>query len=481
MNWDFGRCIHLPMRVRLAPAMLALSVLLLSTAPVQRAAAAPGDAVADRVFGQGGSFTTNDCNKGGISASSLCVPWGVAVDAGGNLYVADWSNKRVLEYDSPLTTDTVADRVFGQPDFTTSTCNYPDGGASASNLCAPAGVATDASGNVYVSECGVDSNNRVLEYNSPLTTDMVADRVFGQPDFTSSTCNTGGGVSASTLCYPASVAVDAAGNLFVDDNVNQRALEYDSPLTTDTVADRVFGQGGSFTTSNCNKGGISASSLCYPVAVGVDGAGHLYVADDNGGGRLLEYDSPLTTDTVADRVFGQAGSFTTQDCNKGGISASSLCLADGVAVDGRAHLYVADFNNNRVLEYDSPLTADTVADRVFGQPDFTTSTCNYPDGGVSASSLCEPRGVAVDAAGNLYVADWNNNRVLEYDTPLGAPVGGIAELPALAGASPEEAGAPGDESGWSAGGYAALTSGVAAAAVAIAAGAWYARRRSHKA
>ena len=77
------------------------------------------------VFGQGGSFISNTANKGGEpSAKNLNSPWGVAVDANGNLYVADASNNRVLEYTTPLTLtstpgsgDTTADIVFGQGDF----------------------------------------------------------------------------------------------------------------------------------------------------------------------------------------------------------------------------------------------------------------------------------------------------------------------------------------------------------------------------
>jgi hypothetical protein len=147
-------------------------------------------------------------------------------------------------------------------------------------------------------------------------------------------------------------------------------------------------------------------------------------------------------------------------------------------VDGAGNLYVADVGNSRVLEYDSPLTTDTVADRVFGQAgSFTTGDCNK-GGVVSASTLCEGGWVSADIAGNLYVSDRANSRVVEYDAPVASPaVGGIAELPSLAGASPEEAGAPGNQSGWSAGGYGALAGGLAAGAVAIAAGGWYLRRR----
>jgi sugar lactone lactonase YvrE len=300
-----------------AVAVVPLAVLAVMLLLQGSASAISGDTVADRVFGQGGSFTSGTCNLGGNSASSLCIPYGgAAVDAAGRLYIVDQGNHRVLENDSPLTSS-VADRVFGQGgSFTSGTCN--NGGVSASSLCNPLDVAVDAAGRLYVVD---DSNSRVLEYDSPLTS-SVANRVFGQGgSFTASTCNNGG-VSASSLCYPAGVAVDATGRLYVADNDNNRVLEYDSPLTS-SVANRVFGQGGSFTSGTCNLGGISASSLCVPIGAAVDAAGNVYVADYFNM-RVLEYNQPLATDTVADQVFGQGGSFTSSTCNLGGISASSV-------------------------------------------------------------------------------------------------------------------------------------------------------------
>jgi len=130
-------------------------------------------------------------------------------------------------------------------------------------------------------------------------------------------------------------------------------LEYDIPLATDTVADRVFGQGGSFTSSTCNLGGISAGSLCEPHGVALDAAANLYIADGDNH-RVLEYNTPLTTDTVADRVFGQGGSFTSGSCNSGGIGAGSLCFPIDVDTDGAGNLYVADGHTGRVFRFRAP-------------------------------------------------------------------------------------------------------------------------------
>jgi hypothetical protein len=87
-----------------------------------------------------------------------------------------------------------------------------------------------------------------------------------------------------------------------------------------------------------------------------------------------------------------------------------------VALGKQGDLYVTDQFNNRLLEYEFPMTTDRTADRVFGQPGFTSSTIN--NGVLSAHSLNFPTGVALDAQsaqGNIYVGDGRNNRALEYD------------------------------------------------------------------
>jgi hypothetical protein len=141
-------------------------------------AAFTAHAAANIVIGQP-DFNSNACNTGGVSAASLCHPRGVAVDRAGRLYVVDWANSRVLEYNPPFTTDRIADDVFGQLGiFTTNFCNNSPAvflgnppPASLDGLCAPTGVATDAAGDVYIAD---DKNNRVLEYNTPEAITAVA-------------------------------------------------------------------------------------------------------------------------------------------------------------------------------------------------------------------------------------------------------------------------------------------------------------------
>jgi DNA-binding beta-propeller fold protein YncE len=128
--------------------------------------------------------------------------------------------------------------------------------------------------------------------------------------------------------------------------------------------------------------------------------------------RVLEYDAPLTSTMAASRVLGQPN-FITNTLNNGGRSAASFSAPYSLALDALGNLYVLDELNSRVLEYDAPLTTDGIADHVFGQPDFASGFPNYS--GVSANGLQFPNCAALDARGNLYVADTGNNRVLVYD------------------------------------------------------------------
>jgi sugar lactone lactonase YvrE len=370
--------------------LLAFTFSSIGITPVQ--AAGLPDTTADVVYGQAGSFTTNTPNNGGISANSLAMPVIDKVSVTDGMYVTDWANSRVLYYPAGSTTAT---RVYGQNgSFTTGTENK--GGISAKSLRLPIGVAVYANNNVYVADI---NNNRVLYYPAGSTT---ATRVYGQGgSFTTNTFNKGG-ISANSLAYPTGVAVDAKGNLYVADRGNARVLYYPAGSTTAT---RVLGQGGSFTTGTSNKGGISAKSLSnFLDEVMVDGSGNLYVADV-GNNRVLYYPKGSATAT---RVYGQGGSFTTNTVS--GISADSLNQPCGLVVDSVGGLYIADQVNSRVLYYPA---GSTTATRVYGQGgSFTTGTAN--NGGISADSLFIPSGVALDESGNLYISDQFNNRVLEY-------------------------------------------------------------------
>ncbi|MBP7737149.1 MAG: NHL repeat-containing protein [Spirochaetes bacterium] len=338
-----------------------------------------------RVYGQSGNLTTSDENKGGVTPNSLNSPYGVAVDAGG-VYITDSGNNRVLYY---AWSSTTATRVYGQPDFVSSTSN--NGGVSATSLSIPRGIAVDAGG-VYIAD---SPNNRVLYYAGTSTT---ATRVYGQPNFTSNTANRGGAnPDADSLSGPYGVEVDASG-VYITEYWNNRVLYYPG---TSTTAIRVYGQGGDFTTAVENKGGLSANSLRRPYGVAVD-AGGVYIADSQNS-RMLYYEG---TSTTATRVYGQPN-FTSNTVNNGGIGAGSLNTPSDVFV-AAGGIYISDGVNHRVLYYAG---TSTTATRVYGQPDFISNTAN--NGGISATSLNWPYGLVL-GWGRLFIADYSNNRVIMY-------------------------------------------------------------------
>jgi hypothetical protein len=184
---------------------------------------------------------------------------------------------------------------------------------------------------------------------------LSADGVLGQLTFSSKIANfsPSGGLYGS-----GGVAIDTGvrpNRIYVADTKNSRVLGWAdaSSFANGQAADLVIGQP-TFTSVACNKGGVSAASLCRPLAAAVDGAGNLYVAD-SANNRVLEYDSPFTSDQRADRVYGQLGSFTSAACNKGGrVAAATLCGPSGVALDASGNLYVADTKNNRTVVFRSP-------------------------------------------------------------------------------------------------------------------------------
>ena len=142
---------------------------------------------ANMVIGQR-DLTTSIC---GNDAETLCHPRDLGFDAFGNLWVVDSDNNRVLVFLAPLRSSEAASLVIGQPDFTSKHCNWGSSTPAADTLCGPKGMALDSSGNLWVAE---DDNSRVLEYNDPLhsgSTDISANLVYGEPDFSTVACNVG--------------------------------------------------------------------------------------------------------------------------------------------------------------------------------------------------------------------------------------------------------------------------------------------------
>ncbi len=297
-------------------------------------------AAADFVIGQ----NDFDSGAGAVTDSTFTKPQGISVDTSGNLWVADYINNRVLVFLTPLSTDFKADYVFGQAgSFTSNTQNNL--GISDSTLYYPMNIAFDNQNRVYICDT---YNHRILIYDDPLNTDRKADYIIGQFDFTTGTSDD----TDSTFNQPYSCSITKNGDLFVADYNWHRVLKFIDPLNTDRKADQVFGQGGSYTTPTANNPALGPESFNFPIFLFIDYQEAIYVSDATNK-RILVYDSP--SDTTADYVYGQNGSFTTS-----GTATSEIGLnaPNGLYVDRLGNLITADVSNNRILIYKKSNLAD---------------------------------------------------------------------------------------------------------------------------
>ena len=367
----------------------------------------------------------------GVQGVELFGPSSVAVDARDgqvHLYIADAMNSRVLGWQDVQSYQAgdVPGIVLGQPGLAYS---GPLGiGVKGFNSPVKAfwlSIAVDpTTGNVYVADYG---NSRVLRFPAPFqnTSRVEPDAVYGQANFSSRNPNPFG-ITKSSLNGPRSLAFDSVGNLWVADTGNHRILRFNAGTLNDPnpEADLIIGQK-DFNSGNSNRGsgGVSASGFDTPIGLAVDAQNNLYVADFNNT-RVLKFAAPLNSDASAVAVLGEAN-FTTRGVP---VQASAVTLAGptGVAVDAAGKLYVAVPNDNRVLVFPPGATSGSPAKDVLGQTNFSGTLANtgaFPL--ASAGTLFSPNDVKVDASGNIYVTDTANNRVVQFP-PSNPPAANVA-------------------------------------------------------
>ena len=364
------------------------------------------------------SSSTATCGDGSAataSGSNLYAPAGVAVDSAGNLYIADEDDNRIRKVTAATG---ILSTVAGTGTACTpSTATCGDGNAataSGSDLNLPLGVAVDGAGNLYISDRSDNRIRKVTVATGILST--VAGN--GTPCASSTaTCGDGGLATASgaNLDSPFGLAVDGAGNLYIADRYDDRIRK----VTAATgILSTVAGTGTpcASSTATCGDGTAataSGSNLNSPVGVAVDGAGNLYIADFNDNRIRMVSAATGIISTVAGT--GNTCSPTTATCGDGSAataSGSDLSFPTAVAVDSAGNLYIADQSDNRIRK----VTAATgILSTVAGsgtQCAPTTATCG--DGSAataSSSNLNLASDVVVDGAGNLYIADQTDNRI----------------------------------------------------------------------
>lgn len=364
-----------------------------------------------RVLGQP-DMQRNVLNQ--ISGSELRAPFGATLenrDGSTRLYVADTENHRVLVWPDVQNAaqGQQAQFVLGQPSFFQTV----QGGIGGKQLILPFSVAIDpTTGDVYVSDNG---GNRILRFRNPFDQGQAdANAVFGQPNFTTFTVNTGG-ISASSLRAPRGITVDSSGNLWIADTDNNRVLRYPASALAAGVrnpaADLVIGQP-DFLAGTSNRGGLSGASLRAPNNVAFDSQGRLYVCD-TGNARVLVFSPPFSTGQTALAVMGQA-TFTTATVPATPVK-ESLRQPTGVAIDSGL-VYITSPADHRILIYPAAGTGIPPT-QVLGQLDFTANQSNTGTAPrANDSAFQNPFDVKVDTTtGKVYVADTLNNRVLAFD------------------------------------------------------------------
>ncbi len=379
----------------------------------------PTRAEPDAVYGQ----PNFNSNAPGLSPSLFSSPRAVAVDAAGNLWVADTGNNRVLRLGAASLNSAApptADAVIGQKDFFGGAANRGVTGAiTASGFDTPAGLAFDPQGNLWVSDF---NNTRVLKFAAPLgpgSPDPAATAVIGEPNF--ATRGVPAQPSNATLTGPVGLSTDNSGNLYVAVPGDNRVLIF-SVAAVSSGAQNVLGQS-DFVTTTANSGVsplASPNTLANPIDVKLDPDGNAYVADA-GNNRVLAF--PVRSKS-ASMVWGQS-TFAANGSNQ--VKPGSLSAPFAVAVDYSQQpfaLYISDTANNRVLGWKDAVRFRNgdPADLVIGQPDLRTAIANVDSLGSlnpTRTSLSASRGIAVDpATGTLYVADSGNNRVLRFPRPV---------------------------------------------------------------
>jgi trimeric autotransporter adhesin len=321
---------------------------------------------------------------GGKAVSAqVCSPAGVAVDSAGNLFIADNGNHRIRK----VTPAGVITTVAGNG---TRGISGDGGPAASAQLANPISIAVDSSDNLYIAD---KENSRIRK----VTPAGVIVTIAGKGDDGYS--GDGGPATSAQLANPQGVAVDSTGNLYLADTVNYRIRKVTpAGLITTVAGNGACGFGG-------DGGPAISAPVCFPTSVAVDFAGNLFIASP--------IDPRIRKVTPAGVITTIAGNQNHGDKGDGGPAVSAVLNGpNAVATDSAGNLYVTDFGNSRIRKI-TPAGLITSAAGVNRKGLFTG------DGGKAASvPLTCPRGVAVDSAGNLYIADPYNHHIRKA-TPVG--------------------------------------------------------------
>ncbi|HEV8042147.1 MAG TPA: hypothetical protein VGP62_24930 [Bryobacteraceae bacterium] len=363
--------------------------------------------------GQGGS--SGDGGAATQAKFNLAVGGNVALDEGGNIYISDSNNSVVRKVTVSTGIISTVAGVIGK-----SGTGGDGGAATAANLQLPAGLAFDSKGNLYIADMGAPEVRLVAAQTGIISTFAGGAGHFGSN-------GDGGPPAAAYLLFPHDVAVDVAGNVYIADSINCRIRKVTiapTPIIS-TLAGSQDGYSG-------DGGPATAALLKFPSGVAVDSSGTVYIAD-TGNNRIR---------TVSDGIIGELVGADHAQGDGGKASAALLFFPQHVAWDTQGNLYIADTGNGKIRKVATDGTISTVASAYQPQAVAADSSGNIyiaslnqilmadgkgnistivntagrfgfgGDGGPAASALLDtPEGLALDSAGNLYIADTYNHRI----------------------------------------------------------------------
>ena len=326
------------------------------------------------------------------------APQGLAVDAAGDIYIAD-ANKHVILKAALSGTNWIVTVIAG----TNGVSGTSDGTNSNARFLNPGGVAVDTAGNLYVA----DSGNNCIRKVTPSGTNWIVTTIAGTMGNNNSGSNDGIN-GAAQFAFPVGIAVDTAGNLFIGDNGNVtiRKIRHSG---TNWITSTIAGSAGSAGYLDATNG---VAEFNYLLGVAVDAADIVYVAD--AGNNAIRKVTPSGTNWIVTTIGGQPadpdGSAGSSD---GLTNASQFWFPVGVAVDAAANVYVADANNSTIRKI-IPTGSDWNTVTIGG----LAGNFGNADGTNIVAAFGFPSGVAVDAFDNVFATDsGNNNLRLGYIFP----------------------------------------------------------------